>query len=330
MKQSLVIYLEIKYKRTIEKEVRNIIYEDEILKVLPLKISSEIRGYFQSDKIQEIRIKVGKPIILNSFKGERILKYTVTAEDIKQILVKISNYSLYAYEEEIKQGYITIKGGHRIGIAGECVIVGGIIRTIKNISSLNIRICREVIGSSNEVMKYIAKNNRIYNTLIVAPPKCGKTTILRDIARNVSYGMNIINLSGKKVSIIDERSEIAACFNGVPQMDVGVRTDVLDNCLKREGMLMAIRSLSPEVLICDEIGTKGDIEALLMAFNSGVNVVVTLHGFSIDDIYKRKVFKELLDNSILDRIVILSNKNGVGTIENMYAVGLGGEVKCLK
>ncbi|MBB6625174.1 stage III sporulation protein AA [Clostridium gasigenes] len=306
------------------------IYEDEILKVLPLKISSEIRGYFQSDKIQEIRIKVGKPIILNSFKGERILKYTVTAEDIKQILVKISNYSLYAYEEEIKQGYITIKGGHRIGIAGECVIVGGIIRTIKNISSLNIRICREVIGSSNEVMKYIAKNNRIYNTLIVAPPKCGKTTILRDIARNVSYGMNIINLSGKKVSIIDERSEIAACFNGVPQMDVGVRTDVLDNCLKREGMLMAIRSLSPEVLICDEIGTKGDIEALLMAFNSGVNVVVTLHGFSIDDIYKRKVFKELLDNSILDRIVILSNKNGVGTIENMYAVGLGGEVKCLK
>ncbi|MBB6716178.1 stage III sporulation protein AA [Clostridium gasigenes] len=306
------------------------IYEDEILKVLPLKISSEIRGYFQSDKIQEIRIKVGKPIILNSFKGERMLKYTVTAEDIKQILVKISNYSLYAYEEEIKQGYITIKGGHRIGIAGECVIVGGIIRTIKNISSLNIRICREVIGSSNEVMKYIVENNRVYNTLIVSPPKCGKTTILRDIARNVSYGMNIINLSGKKVSIIDERSEIAACFNGVPQMDVGVRTDVLDNCLKREGMLMAIRSLSPEVLICDEIGTKGDIEALLMAFNSGVNVVVTLHGFSIDDIYKRKVFKELLDNSILDRIVILSNKNGVGTIENMYAVGLGGEVKCLK
>lgn len=330
MKQSLVIYLEITYKRTIEKEVRNIIYEDEILKVLPLKISSEIRGYFQSDKIQEIRIKVGKPIILNSFKGERMLKYTVTAEDIKQILVKISNYSLYAYEEEIKQGYITIKGGHRIGIAGECVIVGGIIRTIKNISSLNIRICREVIGSSNEVMKYIVENNRVYNTLIVSPPKCGKTTILRDIARNVSYGMNIINLSGKKVSIIDERSEIAACFNGVPQMDVGVRTDVLDNCLKREGMLMAIRSLSPEVLICDEIGTKGDIEALLMAFNSGVNVVVTLHGFSIDDIYKRKVFKELLDNSILDRIVILSNKNGVGTIENMYAVGLGGEVKCLK
>lgn len=313
-----------------EKEVIKINYEDEILRVLPLKVSSEIKSYFQIDKVQEIRIKIGKSIILNSFKGERILKYIATEEDVKQILVKISNYSLYAYEEEIKQGYITIKGGHRIGIAGECVTVGGTIRTIKNISSLNIRICREVIGSANEVMKYIVNNNRIYNTLIVSPPKCGKTTMLRDIGRNISNGMSLINLSGKKVSIIDERSEIAACFNGVPQMDVGIRTDVLDNCLKREGMLMAIRSLSPEVLICDEIGTKGDIEALLMAFNSGVNIVVTIHGFNIEDIYKRKVFRDLLDNSILDRVVILSNRNGVCTIENIYDVGLGGEAKCLR
>lgn len=305
-------------------------YEDEILRVLPLKVSNEIRVYFESDKIQEIRIKVGKNIILNSFKSEKILNYVVTSEDIKQILVKISNYSLYAYEEEIKQGYITIKGGHRIGIAGECVVVNGVIRTIKNISSLNIRICREVIGASNEVMRYITNDNRVYNTLIVSPPKCGKTTILRDITRNISNGMNLINLSGKKVSVIDERSEIGACFNGVPQMDLGIRTDILDNCLKKEGMIMAIRSLSPEVLICDEIGTKGDIEALFMAFNSGVNIVVTIHGFNIDDIYKRGVFRDLLDNSILDRIVILSNRNGVGTIENIYEVGLGGEVKCLK
>ncbi|MGL5353133.1 MAG: stage III sporulation protein AA [Clostridium sp.] len=305
-------------------------YKEEILKVLPLKISNEVSKYFEIDEVQEIRIKVGKQVILNSFKVERILNTIITVEDIKQILVKISNYSLYAYEEEIKQGYITIKGGHRIGIAGECVVVSETIRTIKNISSLNIRICREVLGSSNEVMKYISKYNRIYNTLIVSPPKCGKTTILRDIARNISSGMGIINLSGKKVSIIDERSEIAACFNGVPQMDVGIRSDVLDNCLKKDGMIMAIRSLSPEVLICDEIGSRGDIEALLMAFNSGVNIVVTLHGFSIEDIYKRKVFSELLDNSILDRIVVLSNRNGVGTIENIYEVGLGGDIKCLK
>lgn len=304
--------------------------EEEILKVLPLKISNELKEILLKEPVQEIRIKVHKPIIVNLAHKEIILKYVTTIEDIKQILVKISNYSLYAYEEEIKQGYITIRGGHRIGIAGECVLVNGEVRTIRNISSLNIRICREVIGCSNEIMKYITKEDRVFNTLIVSPPKCGKTTILRDIAKNISTGMPIVNLKGKKVSIIDERSEIAACFNGTPQLDVGIRSDILDNCLKKDGMIMAIRSLSPDILICDEIGTDGDIEALHMAFNSGVNIIVTIHGYSIDDVYKRKVFKDLLENSILERIVILSNRNGVGTIEQIYSIGMEGEFKCLR
>ena len=282
------------------------------------------------DPIQEIRIKVNKPIIIYLSNKEIILKRVATVNDIKQILVKVSNYSLYAHEEEIKQGYITIKGGHRIGIAGECVLSKGDVRTIRNISSLNIRICKEVKGCSNEIMKYIVDNDRINNTLIISPPKCGKTTILRDIARNISNGMPINNLKGKKVSIIDERSEIASCFNGIPQLDVGIRSDILDNCLKKDGMLMAIRSLSPEILICDEIGTKGDIEALNMAFNSGVNIIVTIHGYSIEDIYKRKVFKDLLENSILEKVIVLSNRKGPGTIENIYSIGNGGEFKCLK
>ena len=139
-----------------------------------------------------------------------------------------------------------------------------------------------IIGASDKIMKYITSGNRVYNTIIISPPKCGKTTILRDIARNISEGINnpgIVKekLDGKKVVIVDERSEIAACFMGIPQNDLGVRTDVLDNCLKREGLLMAIRSLSPDVLICDEIGTTGDVEALAMAFNSGVNIITTIH-----------------------------------------------------
>lgn len=304
--------------------------EEEILKVLPARISNEVKDFLLKDSIQEIRIKVNKPIIINLPRKEVILNIVTTLDDIKQILVRVSNYSLYAYEEEIKQGYITIKGGHRIGIAGECVLAQGEVRTIRNISSLNIRICREVKGCSNEVMNFISKNDRVFNTLIVSPPKCGKTTILRDIARNISNGMPINNLRGKKVAIIDERSEIASCFNGIPQLDVGIRSDILDNCLKKDGMIMSIRSLSPEILICDEIGTEGDIEALNMAFNSGVNIIVTIHGYSIEDIYKRRVFKDLLENSILDRIVILSNRNGPGTIENVYLIGGGGEIKCLK
>lgn len=307
-----------------------LINEDEILRVLPLDISSEIKGYLINEPLQEIRIKANKPIIVNLSNKEVILDRIATTNDLKQILVRISNYSLYAYEEEIKQGYITIKGGHRIGMAGECVISQGEVKTIRNISSINIRVCREVKGSSNEIMKFIVSKDRVYNTLIISPPKCGKTTILRDIARNISNGMPMNNLTGKKVSIIDERSEIASCFNGIPQLDVGIRSDILDNCFKKDGMIMAIRSLSPEVLICDEIGTDGDIEALNMAFNSGVNIVVTIHGYNIDDVYKRNVFKDLLEKSILERIVVLSSRRGPGTIENIYSIGTGGEFKCLK
>lgn len=306
------------------------INEDEILRVLPLDISSEIKGYLINEPLQEIRIKANKPIIVNLSNKEVILDRIATTNDLKQILVRISNYSLYAYEEEIKQGYITIKGGHRIGMAGECVISQGEVKTIRNISSINIRVCKEVKGSSNEIMKFIVSKDRVYNTLIISPPKCGKTTILRDIARNISNGMPMNNLTGKKVSIIDERSEIASCFNGIPQLDVGIRSDILDNCFKKDGMIMAIRSLSPEVLICDEIGTDGDIEALNMAFNSGVNIVVTIHGYNIDDVYKRNVFKDLLEKSILERIVVLSSRRGPGTIENIYSIGTGGEFKCLK
>lgn len=304
------------------------VYGDEIIRILPEKIGNEIKNFIREGNIQEIRIKVGKPIILILSNEERILDCITTNDEVKGILVKISNYSLYAYEEEIKQGYITIKGGHRVGIAGECVISNGEIKTIKNISSLNIRISKAVVGSSNKIMPIITGGDRIYNTLIISPPKCGKTTILRDIAKNISNGMYTVGLKGKKVVIIDERSEVAACYNGVPQMDVGIRTDVLDNCLKKTGMIMAIRSLSPDVLICDEIGTLGEVEALNMAFNSGVNIVVTVHGFDIEDIYSRKVFKELIDESIIERIVVLSSRKGAGTIERVYKIERG-EIKCL-
>lgn len=304
------------------------IYGEEIIRILPKKISTEVRSYIYDGLIQEIRIKIGKPIILNLSNEEKILNYIATNEDMKEILVKISNYSLYAYEEEIKQGYITIKGGHRIGLAGECVISQGEIKTIKNISSLNIRISKEVPGCSNKLMPMITEGDRIYNTLIVSPPKCGKTTILRDIAKNISNGMYTIKLKGKKVVIIDERSEVAASYNGIPQMNVGIRTDILDNCLKKTGMLMAIRSLSPEVLICDEIGTLGEVEALNMAFNSGVNIIVTVHGYDIEDIYGRKALKELIDEEILERIIVLSNRKGAGTIEKVYKIERG-NIKCL-
>ena len=301
---------------------------EEIIGIFPLKIGNLLKDRLIKEQIYEIRIKIGKPVLVYSKYGESIINYIPTKDDIKSMMQKISNYSLYAYEEDIRQGFITIKGGHRIGIAGECVMEKGEVKTMRNISSVNIRICREVIGCSEKVMKYIVSRGRVYNTIIISPPKCGKTTMLRDIARNISNGISSLGIAGRKVVVVDERSEIGACYFGIPQSDLGIRTDVLDNCLKREGLIMAIRSLSPEILICDEIGTKGDIEALMMAFNSGVNIITTIHGFTIEDLYKRKVFCDLLDNEILERAIILSNRNGVGTIESVHSLK-GGENMCL-
>lgn len=308
--------------------MRSLRGEEEIIAIFPLKIGELLKERLLKEQIYEFRIKIGKPILVYSKYGESIINYFPTKEDMKSMIQRISNYSLYAYEEDIRQGFITIKGGHRIGIAGECVMEKGEVKTIRNISSINVRICREVIGCSDKVMKYISSSHRIYNTIIISPPKCGKTTILRDITRNISNGVCSLGLNGRKVVVIDERSEIGACHFGIPQSDLGIRTDVLDNCLKREGLIMAIRSLSPEVLICDEIGTKGDIEALIMAFNSGVNIITTIHGFTVEDLYNRKVLGDLLDNKILERAIILSNRNGVGTIEKVYSLK-GGDNMCL-
>lgn len=292
----------------------------EIFAVLPEKINACLKDKSNLNKLQEIRIKVGKPLNIVLDNTETIFNYVVSREDIKFIIQRVSNYSLYAFEEDIRQGYITIQGGHRVGLAGQCVIENNSIKTIKNITSLNIRVCREIIGCSNNLINSLVENNRVFNTLIISPPKCGKTTLLRDITRNISNGISQIGFQGKRTVVIDERSEIAACFNGIPQMNVGMRTDVYDSCIKSEGMMMAVRGLSPEVIICDEIGTYKDMEGLMMAYNSGVSIIATLHGRNIEELYRRPVFKEIIENNIINKVVLLSAKRGIGTIEGIYNV----------
>ena len=298
----------------------------DLFEILPKTIRSKLEQVDKIYQLEELRIKVNKPLFIHIGSKEEIWDYIATTEDIKYIMQRISNYSIYAFEDEIRQGYLTIKGGHRVGLCGICVIENNSIKTIKDISSINIRVCKEFIGSADKVMPYIIENNSVHNTIIISPPKCGKTTLLRDISRNISQGNKDKNFHGKNVSIIDERSEIAGSFKGIPQMDVGIRTDVLDNCPKSQGIMMAIRSMSPDVIVCDEIGTQKDMESILMALNCGISLITTIHGFGIEDLYKRLVFKEIVENYVFTRGIVLSNKKGIGTIESIYDFTKGKDV----
>lgn len=282
------------------------------------KEATDLKEFQSGEQIQEIRIKANKPLMFISNNKEIRTSYISSTEDIRQIVQRISSYSIYAFEDEIRQGFITIQGGHRIGLCGTCVTDKSSVKTIKYISSVNIRIARDVKGCGSKVIPYIVNRERVMNTIIISPPKCGKTTMLRDITRQLSEGIPSLRVAGKNVTVVDERSEIAACYRGIPQMDIGIRTDVLDNCPKSEGIIMAIRSMAPAVVICDEIGTPKDMESIVAALNSGVSVITTIHGFNEKDLSERPVFIPILENKVFDRAVILSAKRGVGTIEYVY------------
>ena len=286
-----------------------------ILNCLPPKLREELKTISDEkfEKFTEIRIRVGRPIFVYSRDKEEIYmeKNPPLLEDLAHTLELMSNYSLYAMEEEIKQGYITIKGGHRVGIVGKVVLEGEKIRTIKNINAINIRISHQVIGCSESLYKTLFKEDKLYHILIAAPPMCGKTTILRDFTRLLSDG-------GRKIALVDERSEIAGCFNGIPQNDVGMRTDIMDSCPKALGMMLMLRSMSPEIIVADEIGRKEDILAIEEVINSGIKLICTVHAKDLEEIKNRPVLNELLNKNIFEKIVFLSRRNGIGTIEKIY------------
>lgn len=286
-----------------------------------------------SSTLEEIRLRSGKPLMISAegkdfcidssgkaYKDDKDFKkgYIVNLENINNTFQKISNHSIYSIQEELKQGFITIKGGHRIGLIGKCIYKEDKLFSIKNISSINIRISREVIGASENLMKYLVRPpNNIYSTLLVSPPKCGKTTLLRDIIRNLSDGMENINMKGLKIGVVDERSEIAAMHNGQPQNDLGLRTDILDSCYKYDGMMILLRSMSPDVIATDEIGDAMDIKAMYQAVKSGVKIIATAHGEDLEDIKNKLSLGEIIENKVFERIVTLDNSRGVGTISDV-------------
>lgn len=278
----------------------------------------------------EIRIRINKPLMLVLAQGDYFVTpnagqtdkpekaYICTKDDLSHSIQLMSRHSVYAIETELNQGFLTLKGGHRVGLAGQAILENNRLKALQNISSLNIRINKEVIGCANFLIPYLISENAIMNSLIISPPRCGKTTLLRDIARQISCGIPRLQLCGKQIGIVDERSEIGACIDGIPSLDLGFRTDVLDGCPKAQGMLMLIRSMAPDVIITDELGREEDAAAICEALHAGVSVVASAHGRTIQDSFSRPYIGELIKNQYFDRIIILSGQPQPGTVIEIY------------
>lgn len=253
--------------------------------------------------LQEIRIRMQQPIeLIFDHQTEWINGVYPDKEDVTYLINQLTQFSLYRMEEELKKGYVTIKGGHRVGLAGKVNTENGSVKAIKDITFFNIRIAKQKLGVADSCIEYLFDNGYL-NTLLIGAPQSGKTTLLRDIARAIGTGWS--EVKAQKVGIVDERSEIAGSTDGIPQHQVGLRTDVLDACPKAEGIMMLIRSMSPDVIIVDEIGNEQDVAAIQEALHAGVKVICSAHGNSLYDVKHRVSFQPLFQSSIFQRFIIL-------------------------
>ncbi len=301
---------------------------EEIYRILALPLRKLLKAcQLDFSKLQEVRLRIGAPFLvvydgreyfvdsrggLSKEDGRSIL---VNREQIRETMEYISNYSMYAFEEELRQGYITVQGGHRVGVAGKMIWEKQGAKNMKHISFLNIRLAHEVIGCANRILPYVMQEERLFHTLIISPPRCGKTTLLRDLIRQLSDGRK--EFAGMTVGVVDERSELGACYLGIPQNDLGCRTDILDGCPKVQGMMMLVRSMAPQVIAVDEVGSREDVEAMEYVMNCGIYLLATVHGNSIDDIKNKPVLGRLVRERVFERYIVME-PGMVGKISSVF------------
>ena len=295
----------------------------EVLKYFPSNLRSVLENEIddKENNIEEIRIRVKRPIILKFKESEKLVRYIVGQEEILNILQLVCENSIYSYQNQIAQGFVTVSGGHRVGISGSCVIENGKVININYINSLNFRVSRQILGCSDNILEMVLnlEGNTIYNTLIVSQPGCGKTTITRDLVRQISTGIKRLKFKGMNVGVVDERGEIASLYKGISQNEVGIKTDVMDNVPKNIGMKMLIRSMAPQVIVADEIGSSEDVEIINYAMCCGCKGIFTVHGECFDDLYLNPIIKVLLNTYIFERIIFLDSKIK-GEVKEMYVL----------
>ena len=292
-------------------------------KLLPSELYNLLTSIVDTSVIFEIRIRNHAPICINVNGEYRSISKSGFAKNIQEswladeqmidyILSRATNSSIYSVSNQIRHGFVTFDSGIRIGICGETVIDDKGVKTIRNISSLNIRVPHEIRNCAMTALNFILSGG-VKNTLLISPPGAGKTTFLRDIARGLSLSKNI-----KNTLIIDERYEIAAAHGGYPTMDVGAYTDVISGCSKEYGLKEGLRSLKPHVIICDELATYDDLIAIADAMSSGVKVIASAHAFDHIDLSKKPQFNELFKKKLFQRYIVISERNGPGTYEGIF------------
>lgn len=291
----------------------------EVLLSIPLYVK---------ESAQEIRLRVNRPLTVYSAKKVYFISKTgrvsealsgdlweVSQNDVSDAFHNICEYAVYSHQQEIKNGYLTMKGGFRVGLCGTAVFHEGEMSGIREISGLNIRIARELHGCAGELIERLGGVSG--GLLLAGPPSCGKTTLLRDLARQLSLG-----LCGpiQKVAVIDERSELAGTYLGVSQNDLGL-CDILDGYHKGEGILQAVRCLSPDVIICDEVGKLCEIEAIEEGLNAGVSMIASVHAGSLQELLQRAQVRRLLSTGAFETLALLCSRGSPGKIAGIYKVG---------
>ena len=280
-----------------------------LYRILPRNISSIIEQE-KIGSLQEIRVRTNRQAILKYNNEEVITNYIPQEKEMINILQMLCENSIYSYQSQLAQGFITLYGCHRVGVTGNIAMKDGKISNINYISALNFRIAKELIGVSESIIREVLSNGEVNNTLIISKPGCGKTTLLRDLIRNLSD-------CGKTISLIDERGEIAAMYKGVPQNDVGLRTDVMDNVTKSLGMKIAVRTMAPDVIVADEIGTKDDVDAINYGICSGVKGIFTAHASDINELKLNKNLEKLYEQRLFKKLIFLEKR---GKVKNIYSL----------